>query len=440
MMKNIILQDHLHKVNKIGIIYLWITCGMILLFISLRYDPAIIWLFTIFFSGAVITTILYRFKRFDPFIAQIIIGFIFTMAFISAYYIKDTSGEHSKFMVFLIGVCFVTLYMKKAYLLIWGLICNAGMIAIQLIHPFFNLIDIAACMVIINSCFLITYFVTKSGSDLILSNAEKEAQTRTLLGQLEETHQQALQSSKQVYTVASQIAVGNQELSQRTQEQATTLEEYAATIEEVGSSVQEVALHSVQAEQISQQTLSAVMEGSRSISETLKAIQEISTDSVQIGEIIKVMNDIAFQTNLLALNAAVEAAHAGQEGRGFAVVAAEVRNLAARAAESSKEIEHLIAGIINHIHKGNQLAQESAQALNQIVANTKRTSEIISNVSVAMQDQSAASGEIQITIEQLNQATQENAALVEEVSASSYALKAESEKLNSLVNQGTQAR
>ncbi|HEX7713055.1 MAG TPA: methyl-accepting chemotaxis protein, partial [Bacillota bacterium] len=295
-----------------------------------------------------------------------------------------------------------------------------------------------ACLVIIDSCFLITYFATKWGNNLVKSNAEKEEQTRGLLDQLEKTYQQALQSSNQVSRVASQIAMGNQELSQRTQEQASTLEEYAATIVEVSSSVQEVAIHSAEAGRISQATLTAVMEGNHSLSETLKAIREISSDSAQISEIIKVMNDIAFQTNLLALNAAVEAAHAGEEGRGFAVVASEVRNLAVRAAESAKEIERLIAGIIGHIQKGNQLAQDSAKALNQIVENTKKTSEVISLVSMAMQEESSASQQIQTAIEQLNQATQENAALVEEISASSQSLRVEAENLNHLVDQGTQ--
>jgi methyl-accepting chemotaxis protein len=196
-------------------------------------------------------------------------------------------------------------------------------------------------------------------------------------------------SADQVQNASRQIATGNQDLSQRTQEQASTLEEVAATMEEVNASIQQTAANSDQADQLAQSTLEAVQEGERATRETIDAMAQISASSKQIAEIIKVVNDIAFQTNLLALNAAVEAARAGEQGRGFAVVAAEVRNLAGRTAESAKEIEALIQESVDRIDRGNLLVNKSAEILEQIVANTKRTSDVVIEVAAAMREQPA---------------------------------------------------
>jgi methyl-accepting chemotaxis protein len=244
-----------------------------------------------------------------------------------------------------------------------------------------------------------------------------------------------LNASEQVENVSREIAVGNQNLSQRTQEQASTLEEISATMEEINSTVNQSAQHSREADQISLSTLKTVKMGEHAIQETNEAMREISSSSKQIVEIIKVVNDIAFQTNLLALNAAIEAARAGEQGRGFAVVAAEVRNLAGRTAESSKQIEQLISESVARVERGDHLVQQSAEVLQQIVENTKRTSDAISEVASASNEEAAALNQIQSSIQQLNQVTQQNAAMVEEIVASSHFLNTEAKNLYQMVNQ-----
>lgn len=245
---------------------------------------------------------------------------------------------------------------------------------------------------------------------------------------------QVLYSASQVEETAAEISVGNQDLSRRTQEQASTLEEVSATIEQVNSSIQLTTANSEQANQFSHSTLEAVNAGRESVQETLNAMEQISTSSQKIGDIMRVVNDIAFQTNLLALNAAVEAARAGDHGRGFAVVAAEVRNLAGRTSELSKEVESLIKESAERVERGNLMVRQSAELLNQIVENTRKTVAEINNVASTMKEQATAGEQIQVSIDQLNQVTQQNAAMVEEMAASSMMLSTESENLTRTIN------
>ena len=243
-----------------------------------------------------------------------------------------------------------------------------------------------------------------------------------------------LDASGRVGNGSHEIATGNQDLSQRTQEQASTLEEIASTVEEINASIQQTSAHSEQADSISQTTLGAVREGEKAVDATMDAMKQISASSQQIADIIKVVNDIAFQTNLLALNAAVEAARAGEQGRGFAVVAAEVRNLAGRTAESSKEIEKLIKESVDRVENGNVLVEKAGQMLKQIVENTKHTSDVVVEITAAVKEQSGAASQIQSAIEQLNQVTQQNASMVEEIASSSESLNSEAEELSQMVS------
>lgn len=278
---------------------------------------------------------------------------------------------------------------------------------------------------------LITGIKVKSTDEIGNMAAELQKMKDNLAG----VFSGVLGTAEQVENISREIAAGNQNLSQRTQEQASTLEEISATMEEINSTVHLSAEHSKEADAMSLSTLQAVKAGENSIRETNIAMREISAGSKQIVEIIKVVNDIAFQTNLLALNAAVEAARAGEHGRGFAVVAAEVRNLAGRTAESSRQIEQLISESVKRVEKGDYLVQQSADMLQKIVENTKRTSDAISEVASASTEQSAAINQIQTSMQQLNQVTQQNAAMVEEIVASSHFLNVEAKNLGQMVNQ-----
>ncbi|HEX2953820.1 MAG TPA: methyl-accepting chemotaxis protein, partial [Bacillota bacterium] len=240
-------------------------------------------------------------------------------------------------------------------------------------------------------------------------------------------------ASQRIKNASNEMAAGNQDLSQRTQEEASTLEEVASTIEEMTASIQQMAANSSQADRVSQTTLEVVKEGEKAILGTVDAMGQITQSSREIGEIIKVVNDIAFQTNLLALNAAVEAARAGEQGRGFAVVAAEVRNLAGRTTESSKEIEKLIKESLERVEKGNDTVRKSGEMLKQIIDNTKQNSDMVIEISSAIREQATAANQIQNAVSQMNQVTQQNAAMVEEMAASSEALNVEADDLSQMV-------
>ncbi len=260
------------------------------------------------------------------------------------------------------------------------------------------------------------------------------ADLNTTIDKLNESLHKVKQTVENVSHGSEEIAVGNQDLSQRTEEQASALEEIASTIEEITSSMEASSANAVEADQLSQRTLRTVQEGEHVIANLQESMSEITKGSREISEIISTVNDIAFQTNLLALNAAVEAARAGEQGRGFAVVAAEVRNLAGRSAQAAKEIEKLIKSSIERVDRGNEQMGDTQRVLQAIVENTQKTTDVVGEISASLKEQTLATADIRKAIEELNQVTQQNASLVEEIASSSENMSAEAMDLARLVS------
>lgn len=241
-------------------------------------------------------------------------------------------------------------------------------------------------------------------------------------------------SASEVLSGAHEIAQGNNDLSRRTEEQAASLEETASSMEEMTSTVRQNADNAHQANQLSQEAREQAKRGGEVVSAAITAMGEITTSSNKIAEIIEVINEIAFQTNLLALNAAVEAARAGEQGRGFAVVASEVRNLAQRSASASKDIKDLIEDSVAKVGEGSELVNKSGETLEEINASVKKVSDIIAEISAAGQEQSAGIEQVNKAITQMDQRTQQNAALVEQAAAASESVGDQAEGLNKLVS------
>ncbi len=244
---------------------------------------------------------------------------------------------------------------------------------------------------------------------------------------------QILDGSASLSGSAGEIAKGNEDLSQRTEEQASSLEETASSMEELTGTVKQTADNAREADQLANKAYAEAEKGGNVVTEAITAMSEINTASKEIADIIGVIDEIAFQTNLLALNAAVEAARAGEQGRGFAVVASEVRNLAQRSAGAAKEIKTLINDSVQKVEEGSRLVDKSGETLTAIVAAVQKVSAIIAEISSASQEQSAGIDQINRAIVQMDEVTQQNAALVEQASAVSESMNDESNALAELM-------
>jgi methyl-accepting chemotaxis protein len=226
-------------------------------------------------------------------------------------------------------------------------------------------------------------------------------------------------SAENLSQAVQQIASGNENLSQRTSEQASSLEEIASTIEESTASIKQNAENANNAENLSGESLVLSNKGTETVDDAVNAINEINESSNKISDIISTINEIAFQTNLLALNAAVEAARAGEQGRGFAVVAGEVRNLAQRSANASKDIEVLIKDSITKITKGTELSNKTGEVLGEVNKSITNVNKIVSEVSAATEEQKQGIDQINVAIVDMDSMTQQNASLVEETASAS---------------------
>ncbi len=242
------------------------------------------------------------------------------------------------------------------------------------------------------------------------------------------------QSSAAVSTASIEIAQGGQELSSRTEQQASALEETAATMEELGTAVRNNAESAKRADQLAQGASSVASQGGAVVGKVVATMQGISDSSRKIGEIIGVIDGIAFQTNILALNAAVEAARAGEQGRGFAVVASEVRSLAQRSAEAAKEISALIGRSVEQVEQGTLLVDQAGKTMGDIVGSVRRVSSIVGEIATACAEQSLGVQQVSEAVSQMDQATQQNAALVEESAAAAESLKEQALQLVQVVS------
>ncbi|QHG89052.1 methyl-accepting chemotaxis protein [Xanthomonas sp. NCPPB 1638] len=221
---------------------------------------------------------------------------------------------------------------------------------------------------------------------------------------------------------ASEIAAGNQDLSQRTEQQAANLEETAASMEELTSTVKQNAESARQANQLAIGAAGVASQGGEIVSKVVDTMSGIEASSKKIADIISVIDGIAFQTNILALNAAVEAARAGEQGRGFAVVASEVRTLAQRSSGAAKEIKGLIDESVQRVADGSVLVHSAGKTMGEIVASVQRVTDIMGEISAASQEQSSGIEQVNQTVTQMDETTQQNAALVEEATAAARAL------------------
>ena len=242
------------------------------------------------------------------------------------------------------------------------------------------------------------------------------------------------QGATNVSAASAEIAQGNNDLSARTEGQASAHEETAASMEELNSTVRQNADNSSQANQLAQNASTIAVRGGEVVADVVRTMRDINHSSSKIADIIGVIDGIAFQTNILALNAAVEAARAGEQGRGFAVVASEVRNLAGRSAEAAREIKGLIGNSVERVEAGTALVDRAGQTMNEVVESIRRVTEIMGEISGASNEQSQGVDQINEAVTQMDQTTQQNAALVEEMAAAAASLNQQASALVATVS------
>jgi methyl-accepting chemotaxis protein len=261
-----------------------------------------------------------------------------------------------------------------------------------------------------------------------------------LLGTLEVTQKKLMAvvvninaAADTVNSSSAEIAQGSADLSRRTEQQASALEQTASSMEQLTSTVKQSADNAGQANQLARAARAQAEQGGQVVDQAMSAMSAINVSSHKIADIIGVIDEIAFQTNLLALNAAVEAARAGEQGRSFAVVAGEVRKLAQRSADASKEIKGLISDSVAKVEDGGRLVEQSGHTLREIVNSIKKVSDIVAEISTASREQAGEIEQVNKAILQLDQATQQNAALVEQTAAASHTMGDQAHELRRLM-------
>ena len=270
-------------------------------------------------------------------------------------------------------------------------------------------------------------------------NHDEVGQLVTAMGRMQQSLRglvrQVQDAAGNISTASSEIATGNHDLSQRTEQTAANLEEAASSMEMLTSTVQQSAQASRQASDFASSAAEVAARGGAVVSQVVSTMDQITTSSRKIADITGVIDSIAFQTNILALNAAVEAARAGEQGRGFAVVASEVRSLAQRSAGAAKEIKELIGSSVERVEDGSRLVSQAGQTMTEIVGSVRRVSGIIHEITASAAEQSDNIGHISQSVTQLDQKTQQNAALVEQSTAASESLREQALQLTRAVSQ-----
>ncbi|WP_426955447.1 HAMP domain-containing methyl-accepting chemotaxis protein [Muricoccus radiodurans] len=254
------------------------------------------------------------------------------------------------------------------------------------------------------------------------------------IGQLQQAMQAVVDSAQAIRTGTGEIGQAADDLSRRTEQQAASLEETAAALDQVTATVRKTAEGAGHAREVASRAGEDAQRSGRVVQDAVTAMGAIEKSAGEIGQIIGVIDEIAFQTNLLALNAGVEAARAGEAGRGFAVVASEVRALAQRSADAAKEIKALISASTQEVGEGVRLVGETGQALGRIVVQVAEVNGLVADIAASAQEQSTALAEVNTAVNQMDQVTQQNAAMVEQSTAASHALRQEAEALTVLTD------
>ncbi len=255
------------------------------------------------------------------------------------------------------------------------------------------------------------------------------AQLKSMQDNLTQVVTNVRNGSEGVATASAEIAQGNQDLSARTEQQASALEKTASSMSELSSTVKQNADSARQANQLAMNASTVAIKGGEVVSQVVQTMKGINESSRKISDIISVIDGIAFQTNILALNAAVEAARAGEQGRGFAVVASEVRSLAGRSAEAAKEIKQLINASVERVEHGSALVDQAGVTMTEVVTSIQRVTDIMGEISAASNEQSVGVAQVGEALAQMDQATQKNAALVEQMAAAASSLKSQAHDL-----------
>ncbi|WP_323118162.1 methyl-accepting chemotaxis protein [Burkholderia alba] len=250
---------------------------------------------------------------------------------------------------------------------------------------------------------------------------------------LVETVRSVRSGSESIATAAKQIAAGNVDLSSRTEEQAAALQETASSMEELTSTVKQNADNARQASALAANASEIANKGNTVVAQVVGTMGDINHSSTKIADIIAIIEGIAFQTNILALNAAVEAARAGEEGRGFAVVAGEVRSLAQRSSAAAKEIKELIDTSVERVRSGSTLVDEAGRTMSEVIGAVQRVTDIMGEIAAASEEQSSGIDQVARAVTQMDEVTQQNAALVEEAAAAAQSLEEQAARLRATV-------